>query len=27
MLLIMAGGLAGYAVWRVVEAIVDPDDR
>ena len=26
-LLIMAGGLVGYAVWRVVEAIVDPDGR
>ncbi|MEO8089661.1 MAG: DUF1206 domain-containing protein [Gemmatimonadales bacterium] len=27
MLLIMAGGLVGYAVWRVVEAIVDPEGR
>ncbi|MEO7138131.1 MAG: DUF1206 domain-containing protein [Gemmatimonadales bacterium] len=26
-LLIMAGGLVGYAVWRVVEAMVDPDGR
>jgi Domain of Unknown Function (DUF1206) len=26
-LLVMAGGLIGYAVWRVVEAIVDPDGR
>jgi hypothetical protein len=26
-LLVMAGGLVGYAVWRVVEAVVDPDGR
>jgi hypothetical protein len=26
-LVVMAGGLIGYAVWRVVEAIVDPDGR
>jgi len=26
-LLVIAGGLVGYAVWRVVEAIVDPDGR
>ncbi|HWN17372.1 MAG TPA: DUF1206 domain-containing protein [Gemmatimonadales bacterium] len=26
-LLVMAGGLIGYAVWRVVEAVVDPDGR
>jgi hypothetical protein len=26
-LLIMAGGLVGYAVWRVVEAVMDPDHR
>lgn len=26
-LLVMAGGLVGYAVWRVVEAIVDPVGR
>lgn len=27
MLLVVAAGLMGYAVWRVVEAIVDPDGR
>jgi hypothetical protein len=27
MLLVIAAGLLGYAVWRVVEAIVDPDGR
>jgi len=26
-LLVIAAGLIGYAVWRVVEAIVDPDGR
>ena len=26
-LLVIAAGLLGYAVWRVVEAIVDPDGR
>jgi hypothetical protein len=26
-LLIVAAGLIGYAVWRVVEAVVDPDAR
>ena len=27
MLLVIAAGLLGYAVWRVVEAILDPDGR
>ena len=27
MLVVIAAGLMGYAVWRVVEAIVDPDGR
>jgi Domain of Unknown Function (DUF1206) len=27
MLLVVAAGLMGYAVWRVVEAVVDPDRR
>jgi hypothetical protein len=27
MLLVVAAGLIGYAVWRVVEAVVDPDGR
>ena len=27
MLLVVAAGLLGYAVWRIVEAIVDPDCR
>lgn len=27
MLLVIAAGLIGYAVWRVVEAVVDPDRR
>ena len=27
MLLVVAAGLMGYAVWRVVEAVVDPDGR
>src|SRR3954469_10785021 len=27
MLLVVAAGLLGYAVWRLVEAVVDPDRR
>ena len=27
MLLVIAGGLLGYAVWRIVEAVADPDCR
>src|SRR5918994_2445620 len=27
LLFVIAAGLMGYAVWRVVEAIVDPDGR
>jgi hypothetical protein len=26
-LLVIAAGLLGYAVWRIVEAVVDPDNR